>query len=418
VEERDAPTAAPGPGEGPTPLADVEPGVGGARATGVPELDRVLGGGLVRGSATLLGGEPGVGKSTLVLQALSSMADRGARCLLASAEESMHQVRLRADRLGTPGEGLWLLSGTSVPGIRAAVEEVEPHVLVVDSIQTVSDPETGSTPGSVAQVRECARHFVRMAKDRAMATVLIGHVTKDGSLAGPRALEHLVDTVLSFEGERHHSLRLLRAQKHRFGRAGELGLFEMGDAGLDGVPDPSCLLLGDRRSGGPGSVVFPAIEGHRPMLVELQALVIPSALSLPPRATQGLESRRLAMVLAVLERRAGLSLANREVYASAVGGVRAGEPGADLPLCLALASTFVGVPLDPELVAFGEVGLGGEIRHVGHVQRRLEEAARLGFGSAMVPASVPDCPAPVRLLRVSTVCDAIEAVGVGSRGVK
>ena len=386
-----------------------------AQPTGVDELDRVLGGGLVPGSATLVGGEPGIGKSTLLLQALSSLAQRGARCLLASAEESKQQVRLRAERLGALDPALWLVSETSLPAILAAVEQVAPRVAVVDSIQTVFDPELGSAPGSVAQVRECAHQLVGMAKRRAMATVLVGHVTKDGSLAGPRVLEHVVDTVLAFEGERHHSLRLLRAQKHRFGPVGELGLFEMGERGLLGVPDPSHLLLGDRRLGVAGSLTTASMEGRRPLIVEVQALVAPTKLAMARRSAQGLDQGRLALILAVLDRRVSMSMAQHDVYASAVGGVRVDEPAADLALALALASASSGVPLPPDLLACGEVGLGGEVRHVGHLARRLAEGARLGFARAIVPSGAPNGPEGIRLLRVSTVAQAVEELKLSRR---
>lgn len=367
----------------------------------------MLGGGLVPGSVTLVGGEPGIGKSTLLLQALASLANRGARCLLVTAEESKQQVKLRAERLGARDPALWLVAETSLPGVLAAINDVKPDVLVVDSIQTVYDPEIGSAPGSVAQVRECAHQLVRVAKERELTTVLVGHVTKEGTLAGPRVLEHVVDTVLSFEGERHHALRLLRAVKHRFGPTGELGLFEMADDGLKGVPDPSGLFLGDRRAGVPGSVVVPALEGHRPLLVELQSLVAPSALAMPRRSAQGLDSGRLSLLIAVLDRRVGLSLAGADVFASAVGGAKVVEPGADLALGLALASALTGTALPPDLVACGEVGLGGEVRQVAQTARRLSEAARLGFKTAVVPSSAPEPPAGMEAIRVRSLAEAV-----------
>jgi DNA repair protein RadA/Sms len=400
-------------GERPVLLADVHLGEWAPVPTGLSELDRVLGGGLVPGSATVVGGEPGIGKSTLLLQALASLARRGVRCLLVTAEESKQQVKLRADRLNTNGPNLWLVAETSLPGVLAAISEVEPEVLVVDSIQTVHDPELGSAPGSVAQVRECAHQLVRVAKERSLTTLLVGHVTKEGTLAGPRVLEHLVDTVLSFEGERHHALRLLRAVKHRFGPTGELGLFEMADSGLQGVADPSGLFLGDRREGVPGSVVVPAMEGHRPLLVELQSLVASSALAMPRRSAQGLDAGRLSLLIAVLDRRVGLSLAGADVFASAVGGARVVEPAADLAICLALASALTGRSLPPSLVACGEVGLGGEVRQVGQTARRLAEAARLGFTSAVVPESAPDPPAGMEAIRVRSLAEAVNRLDIG-----
>ena len=397
----------------PVPLAHVDLGEWAPTPTGISELDRVLGGGLVPGSATLVGGEPGIGKSTLLLQALASLAARGAPCLLVTAEESKQQVKLRAQRLHACDPGLWLVAETSLPGILAAMSEVEPAVVVIDSIQTVYDPELGSAPGSVAQVRECAHQLVRRAKERDIATVLVGHVTKEGALAGPRVLEHLVDTVLSFEGERHHALRLLRAVKHRFGPTGELGLFEMADDGLRPVPDPSGLFLGDRRQGVPGSVVVPAMEGHRPLLVELQALVAPSALAMPRRSAQGLDSGRLSLLIAVLDRRVGLSLTGADVFASAVGGARVVEPAADLALALALASALTARPLPGQTAACGEVGLAGEVRQVGQTARRLAEAARLGFTAAVVPESAPDPPPGMEAIRVRSLGEAVSRLGLG-----
>jgi DNA repair protein RadA/Sms len=397
------------------PLMNVDLGEWRPVPTGLDEVDRVLGGGLVPGSATLVGGEPGIGKSTLLLQALSSLARRGVRCLLVTAEESKQQVKLRADRLGATEPDLWLVAETSLPAVLAAVGEVEPAVVVIDSIQTVYDPDVGSAPGSVAQVRECAHQLVRAAKERELTTVLVGHVTKEGTLAGPRVLEHVVDTVLSFEGERHHALRLLRAVKHRFGPTGELGLFEMADDGLRSVPDPSGLFLGDRRAGVPGSVVVAALEGHRPLLVEIQALVAPSGLAMPRRSAQGLDSGRLSLLLAVLDRRVGLSMAGADVFASAVGGARIAEPAADLALALALASASSGTPLPPDVVACGEVGLGGEVRQVGQTARRLAEAARLGFRTAVVPASAPDVPAGMEAIRVRSLAEAVARLDLAPR---
>jgi len=399
-------------GNGATPvlLSDLPAEAGSLMPTGIGELDRVLGGGLHVGSVTLVGGEPGIGKSTLLLQAVASMARDGARCLVVSAEESPAQVRLRAERLGAVGPGLWIVGETSLPAIKAAVEQVKPDVLVVDSIQTVWDPDIESTPGSVAQVRDCAHQLAVAAKAGGPAVVLVGHVTKEGTLAGPRVLEHLVDTVLSFEGERHHALRMLRAVKHRFGATGELGLFEMTAGGLEGVTDPGALFLGDRHPGTPGSVVFPAMEGHRPLLVEIQALVVKSPnVPSPRRSASGYDAGRLALLLAVLDRRAGLSLADHEVYISAVGGVRVDDPGADLAVCLALASAKTETPVDDGLVVVGEVGLGGEIRQVAHTPRRLAEARRLGFGSAVVPSKAP-AEGTARLVGVGTLAEAVARI--------
>ena len=381
------------------------------RPTGVPELDRVLDGGLVPGSVTLLVGEPGMGKSTLMLQALGRMAADGARCLLVSAEESCEQVRMRADRLGVLEPSLLVVSDTSLHNVLAQVDAVAPDVLAIDSIQTVHDPDLPGSPGSVTQVRECAQRLVRLAKERGISVVLVGHVTKDGQLAGPRALEHVVDTVLQFEGDRHHALRMLRALKHRFGSTHELGLFEMGEVGLIDVPDPSALFLTDRRAGLPGSIVAPVLEGARPLLVEVQALVNSSTAPMPRRSAQGLESSRLAMLLAVLDARAGVSVADVDVYASVAGGVRVIEAGADLAVAIAVASARIGVAVPDDLVAIGEIGLGGELRQAGQTPRRLAEAARLGFRRAIVPASSAGVEG-IELIRVGSVVEALAAVGL------
>ncbi|MEY4223809.1 MAG: repair protein RadA [Actinomycetota bacterium] len=393
-------------------IGDVDVSHGSPRSTGIPELDRVLGGGLVPGSVTLLGGEPGVGKSTLLLQALAAWPGR---TLYVSAEESAQQVRLRAERLGAVRPELWLLAETVLPHVLAALDELQPELVIIDSIQTLVDPELGSAPGSVVQVRGCAHKLVMEAKRRNVPVILVGHVTKEGGLAGPRVLEHVVDTVLQFEGERHHALRLLRASKHRFGPTTELGLFEMIEAGLRGVPDPSALFLADRQTGIAGSVVVPTLEGQRPLMVEVQVLVNEVKGEVPPRrSAQGLDPGRLAMLLAVLDQRTKSPVGKRDVYASVVGGVRITEPGADLGLCLAILSALANTPLPPHVVAFGEVGLGGEIRQVPHASRRLAEAARLGFTRAIVPAKSPDVEASIGVERVSNLRDAMRALGLGA----
>lgn len=391
----------------PLPIAEVDTAAWAPAATRVGELDRVLQGGVVPGSVTVLGGEPGIGKSTLLLQALAGLAKAGRRCLYVTAEESAQQVRLRAERLGALPPNLWLVADTALPHLLAHIESVAPDVVAIDSIQAVFEPSLSSAPGSVAQVRECAHRLVRISKERAMASVLVGHVTKDGALAGPRALEHLVDTVLSFEGERHHALRLLRAVKHRYGSTDELGLFEMTDSGLSGVPDPSALFLADRRPGTPGSIVAPVLDGHRPLLVEVQALVAKSAIPTPRRSAQGLDSGRLALVLAVLQQHVGLPFHDQDVHTVVAGGVKTVEPGADLALALALASARHGVAVPDDLVACGEVGLGGELRQVHQTARRLAEAARLGFRRAVVPASAPLSLPGIEVLRVATLEQAV-----------
>jgi len=395
-----------GPASKAVPLISVDARGAQARQTGISEFDRVLGGGLVAGSVTLLGGEPGVGKSTLTLQLLGAIAGSARRGLLVSAEESAQQVQLRAGRLGARREGVWIVAETAMPAILGAVAEVQPDLLVVDSIQTVFDPEVGSSPGSVTQVRECAHSLVTAAKASGVATVLVGHVTKEGSLAGPRVLEHVVDTVLSFEGDRHHSLRLLRASKHRFGPTGELGLFEMREEGLIALDDPAELLLGDRRPDLAGSCVVPITEGMRTLLVEVQALVSKSNAPMPRRSAQGIDNQRLAVLLAVLEKRAGFRFFEQDVYSSAVGGVRVNEPAGDLGIALALASAASGIPIPAGIVACGEVGLGGEVRRVAQMERRLAEAVRLGFTQAVVPSATQDIPG-LQLMRVKDVAEAV-----------
>ncbi|NQW60354.1 DNA repair protein RadA [bacterium] len=392
------------PGEA-KPITEIDGSIGQPQATTIPELDRVLGGGIVPGSVTLLGGEPGIGKSTLLMQLLAAWP---ARTLYVTAEESAQQVRLRAERLGALNENVWLLPEMNLHNIFKAIASVQPNLIVIDSIQTIADPELSSPPGSVVQVRGCAHRLVQEAKRSNIPVVLVGHVTKEGGLAGPRVLEHVVDTVLSFEGERHNALRLLRASKHRFGPTSELGLFEMTDGGMVGVPDASQLFLADRRTGVPGSVVVPTIEGQRPLLVELQALTNSVSGGAPPRrSAQGVDSGRLALLLAVLERRARISLASHEVYASVVGGVKLAEPGADLGLCLALVSAVVNKPLPADLVVIGEVGLAGEVRQVAQVGRRLAEAARLGFTRAIVPASASAKVDGIRVEGAATLTEAL-----------
>ena len=394
----------------PTQIGKVDSSVGHPRLTNIEELDRVLGGGLVPGSVTLLGGEPGIGKSTLLLQLLANMSGT---TLYVTAEESAQQVRMRAERLGALRDDLWLLPEMSLPHIITAINTVRPSLVVIDSIQMIADPDLGSTPGSVVQVRGCAHRLVQEAKRRHLPIVLVGHVTKEGGLAGPRVLEHVVDTVLSFEGERHHALRLLRASKHRYGPTNELGLFEMTEQGLVGVPDASQLFLADRRTGVPGSVVVPTLEGQRPLLVELQALTNAVSGGAPPRrSAQGVDPGRLSMLLAVLERRARVSLSSHEVYASVVGGVRLTEPGADLALCLALVSAITNTPLPADLVVVGEVGLAGEVRQAAQISRRLGEASRLGFTRAIVPANSPDDLRGIKLQRASTLNEALTLAGM------
>jgi len=396
------------------PLGTVDAEGGRPRPTGVGEVDRVLAGGLLPGSVTLIYGEPGVGKSTLLLQVLSSVAALGCVVLLVSAEEAAAQVRARAERLGPLPAGLLVSATADVDTVEEAVRGLGPDLVVVDSVQTVADRQASGPPGSLSQVRAVMDRLVRLAKDPAPghpapAMVLVGHVTKEGAIAGPRALEHLVDTVLSFEGDRHHALRLLRAVKHRFGPTGEVGLFEMGETGLKDVADPGLLLLGDRRHEVPGSAVTPVLQGRRPLLVEIQALACVGAPGGPRRTALGVDARRLATVVAVLEARVGVELGAVELFASAAGGIRSTEPAADLALALAVASAAAGVALPRDLVSFGEVGLAGEVRQVAGAERRLSEAGRLGFSRALVPAATPDVPGGAVAVRVRTVGEAVAA---------
>ena len=403
-----------GAGPAPVPLAAVCGDGATPLPTGIAEVDRVLAGGLVPGSVTLLYGEPGVGKSTLLLQVLASVASGGARTLLVSTEESSPQVRRRAGRLRSLPPDLYVVATADVAAAEDAVRSVGPALVVVDSVQMLSDPEVTGGAGGLAQVRSCAERLARLARGEGSAVVLVGHVTKEGDLAGPRVLEHLVDTVLAFEGDRHHALRLLRADKHRFGATGEVGLFEMTDRGVCDVADPGPLLLGDRRADVPGSAVTAVLQGRRSLVVEVQALVAPASPAGAARRTAvGLDGRRLATVAAVLEARTAVSLAGLELFASAAGGVRAGEPATDLPLALALGSAATGTALPADLVSFGEVGLTGEVRQVTGAERRLAEAARLGFSTALVPVSTPDGPPGMAMVRVATVAEALAAARVG-----
>ncbi|MEZ5310200.1 MAG: DNA repair protein RadA [Microthrixaceae bacterium] len=392
------------------PLTRVSSDMGTPLPTGIAELDRVLGGGLVPGSVTLLGGEPGIGKSTLVLEMLASKAREGAPVLYVTGEESAGQVRLRAERLRALEENIGIVSTTSLSEIMSHMLDLRPHLCVIDSIQTLHSPQLSSAPGSVGQVRECANQLVAVAKATSTTVVLVGHVTKDGNIAGPRTLEHIVDTVLSFEGDRHNILRTLRANKHRFGSTEELGLFTMAADGLVAVDDPSGLFLGDRRQGSTGSVIAATLQGHRPLLVEVQTLAANAGTSNARRSTQGMDANRLALLLAVIESSLGISTHGVDIYANVVGGVRLAEPGADLAVCLSVISTMRRIPVNENMVACGEVGLGGELRSVAGLERRLAEAARLGFTTALVPESAPWMDVPITVLRMDTLEDALDSV--------
>ena len=375
-------------------------------ATGMEEVDRVLGGGFVLGEAVLIAGEPGVGKSTLVLQMVAGVVGTGADAIVFSGEESAHQVGARAARLGLEVDRLRFCSCNSLEGLLEACRAEQPGLIVVDSIQTVADRRLEQAAGSIVQVRECAAALVEHAKASGTTVLLTGHVTKDGNVAGPKVLEHLVDAVLSLEGERTGSMRLLRAQKNRFGSCDELGVFSMGAGGLAALEDPSALLLDDRAPGAAGSIVFPSMDGSRPLLIELQALVERSSLPQPRRVAIGIDPRRLTLMLGVLSRHLSLRTGELDVFMAAAGGVAVREPASDLATCLAAASARGDWLIDDRTVAFGEVGLSGEVRRVPGVMRRLEEARRHGFDRALVPKGTEGCDG-MEVVPVERVADAV-----------
>ena len=373
--------------------------------TGISELDRVLGGGLVPASLVLVGGEPGVGKSTLLLSALAAMSTER-RALLVTGEESVAQVKLRAARLGG-AEQVEILAETELEIVCATLEQERPAVCVIDSVQTLYSSELGSAPGSVGQVREAAARLLRVAKEAGVATILVGHVTKDGAVAGPRVLEHLVDCVLQFEGDRYHEHRVLRASKNRFGSTNELAVFEMTGTGLVGVPEPS-ELFGRTVEGEIGAAVACALEGSRPLLLEIQALVAPTDLAMPRRVGTGVDPKRLAMIVAVLSRHAGIALGQADVFVNVAGGVRIDEPGADLAIGLAIVSAAKGSPVKPRIAAFGEIGLTGRLRPATQAERRLEECAKLGLEAAVAPAGTTG-RGKLRILEAETLREAAKA---------
>ena len=400
------------------PITEISVETAEAVPTGLDELDRVLGGGAVPGGVVLLAGEPGVGKSTLLLEVAAIRAAAGP-VLYITGEESAGQVRLRAERLGALSDKLFLAAETSVATLVSHVEAVGPRLLIVDSVQTMVSPEATGIPGGVTQIRQVTGALIQIAKERGIATVLVGHVTKDGSIAGPRMLEHLVDVVLHFEGERHSQLRLLRSVKNRYGPTDEIGVFELTEKGIYGLPDPSGLFLTERTDPVPGTCVTVTLEGRRPLITEVQALVAPTPLPAPRRATSGLDTSRVNMILAVLEKRTGMKLANMDVYASTVGGVKLGEPAVDLALAVAAAGSNNDVALPSGFIAVGEVGLAGDVRAVNGVRRRVAEAQRLGFTEAVVPKPFGDPIPGIRTHEVEELSEALAWVkGRRRRGTK
>ena len=373
--------------ESPASIAEISIAEEGRALSGIGEFDRVLGGGLVPGSVILIGGDPGIGKSTLLLQAFAALSRTGLICLYVSGEESQRQIKMHAERLGIAAPKLLILSETALETILEQVKKIKPGVLVIDSIQTIFTSALPSAPGSIGQVRECSGSIITLAKKSGLSAFLIGHVTKDGSLAGPRVLEHMVDTVLYFEGDRGHNFRILRAVKNRFGSTNEIGVFEMKEGGLREVSNPSEIFLLERPQQAPGSAVICSMEGTRPILVELQALVSQSFLAIPRRTTIGVDHNRVALLVAVLEKKMGVKLFNQDVFVNVAGGVQVDEPAVDLGIIAAIASSYEEKAIDPRTVIFGEVGLAGEVRAIAQAEARVKEAGKLGFERCVLPLS-------------------------------
>ncbi|MGA7105561.1 MAG: DNA repair protein RadA [Candidatus Deferrimicrobiaceae bacterium] len=402
------------PASKPVLLADVSESASERTRCGIGEFDRVMGGGVVPSSATLIGGDPGIGKSTVLLQVASGLAREGRTVLYVSGEESEAQVKLRASRLGVASAGIYLMSETSIERVIAATSEISPFALIVDSIQTMFTSDLPGAPGAVGQVRECAGRLVFFGKKAGVSVFLVGHVTKDGTIAGPRVLEHLVDTVLYFEGEKGHPFRILKAVKNRFGSTNEIGVFEMRSTGLSEVADPSGLFLSERSGETSGTIVFPAVEGTRPLLVEVQALASQSFLAMPRRTTLGVDTNRVVLLCAILEKKAGLSLYNQDIFVNVAGGIRLEETAADLPLLCAVAGSYRDQVIPSGTAAFGEVGLGGEVRAVSMAESRLNEAAKMGFKRVLLPASNAErlsAKFPLTLVPVHHVREALAHVG-------
>ncbi len=385
-------------------------------STGIKELDRVLGGGIVRGSLVLVGGDPGIGKSTLLLQ-VCEMVGQKAKILYASGEESVKQIKIRADRLGISTPNLLLMSETNLEAIQQSMQDLKPDIIIVDSIQTIFKPELTSAPGSISQVREVTISLMRIAKENNIAIFLVGHVTKEGTLAGPRVLEHMVDCVLYFEGERHQSYRILRAVKNRFGSTNEIGVFEMQDRGLVEVDNPSLMLLSGRPVNVSGSCVICTLEGTRPVLAEVQALISPTSFGIPRRMSTGIDNNRITLLMAVLEKRVGLHLQNHDAYVNVVGGIRIDEPAADLGVITAIASSFKNFQVSPQTLLMGEVGLTGEIRAISYIDKRVNEAYKLGFNQCIVPlenAKNLKQTGDLKIIGVKSVSEALEIAASNS----
>ena len=397
----------------PIPISEVSLEGGERVKTGISELDRVLGGGLVPGSVVLVGGDPGIGKSTLLLQALNHVAENRDNVLYVSAEESLQQTKLRGTRLNADSKNLYLIAETSIERVLKQIKALDPSIVVIDSIQTMFTSLLQSAPGSVSQVREVAAKLMYLSKGTNISTIFIGHVTKDGAIAGPKVLEHMVDTVLYFEGDGGTPYRILRAVKNRFGSTNEIGVFEMKASGLQEVINPSELFLAERPKHEPGSVVIASIEGTRPILVEIQALVSYSSLGVPRRTTIGVDHNRVSLLVAVLEKKVGLQLHNQDVFVNVAGGVKLNEPAIDLGLITALASSFKNKPIDPATIVFGEVGLAGEIRTVSQAELRVNEAAKLGFKRVILPKknhSRLKGDSPIETIGVSNVGESLEMI--------
>jgi DNA repair protein RadA/Sms len=400
----------------PTPITEIVADEKGRLRIGIGEFDRVLGGGIVLGSIILVGGDPGIGKSTLLLQAMHCLASNEEKVLYVSGEESLQQTKMRADRLGVSSPHLFVVSETSVEKVLQDIQTVRPSVVVVDSVQTISSSDLPSTPGSISQVREVASRLRYMAKSLSIPVFLVGHVTKEGFIAGPKVLEHMVDTVLYIEGESTHSFRILRAAKNRFGSTHEIGVFEMKDSGLVEVRSPSEFFLSERALSASGSLVLPSMEGSRPILVEVQALVVSTNFGMPRRTAQGVDTNRVSLLAAVMEKRLGFHLFNQDIFLNIAGGMQVEEPAADLAVISAIASSFRDRPIDPDMVIFGEVGLGGEVRGINQPELRVKESAKLGFKRCLLPEQNREkmkTEMEIELIGVRTVQEAMEALFAG-----